>query len=112
MLLQAASKRPLSEDDIGRAIGQLGDNVLCTRSLDTSGLDLQSGAAVSCYLLSKGLGVEVKIDPGMGLDMPTGISCFSQLAPMSWPEWLARHSHPDPGSFSMVLLSVPPLSPL
>ena len=41
--LQAASKRPLSAEDIERAVGQLGDNLLGIGSLDLSGLDLAAG---------------------------------------------------------------------
>ena len=44
MALQAASKRPMTADDVERSVGQLGDNVLSTRSLDFSRLDLAAGA--------------------------------------------------------------------
>ena len=44
MALQAASKRPMTADDVERSVGQLGDNVLGTRSLDVSRLDLAAGA--------------------------------------------------------------------
>ncbi len=41
--LQAAGSRPMAVADVHKAVGQLGDNVLDTRSLDTSKLDLAAG---------------------------------------------------------------------
>ncbi|GFH25184.1 DUF3656 domain-containing protein, partial [Haematococcus lacustris] len=40
MALSAASKRPLTVDDIAAGLGQLGDNALSLDSLDTTGLDI------------------------------------------------------------------------
>ena len=43
VVLQSASKRPMTPDDVERAVGQLGDNVLGLGSMDLSGLDLGAG---------------------------------------------------------------------
>jgi hypothetical protein len=43
VLLSAAVKRALSEEDVTAAVGQLGDNTLTPADIDMSGLDLNSG---------------------------------------------------------------------
>ena len=43
VLLQPAAKRPMTQDDVIAAVGQLGDNVLAPVNVNISGLALEQG---------------------------------------------------------------------
>lgn len=47
VVLQPASKRPMTHDDVVAAVGQMGDNVLTPAAIDVSGLALDQGG-LSC----------------------------------------------------------------
>lgn len=51
VLLQQAAQRPLSEEEVAAAVGQLGDNTLIPSCVDVSGLQLQQGK-LTAYLHS------------------------------------------------------------
>lgn len=46
--LQPAQQRAMSEEDVVKGVGQLGDNVLMPVEVDTSGVDVEAG--VCCVL--------------------------------------------------------------
>lgn len=47
LIMQAAANRALTADDINKAVGQLGDNVLLPVNIDQSKLCLEQGEAVA-----------------------------------------------------------------
>jgi hypothetical protein len=57
VLLSPAIKRPLSEEDVVSAVGQLGDNTLAPADIDVSGLNLDQGECFLYVIVVAGKGV-------------------------------------------------------